>query len=148
LIPVDVDIQSRDEVEFDSVEAGRVLAKMEVARGGLNIVFLDACRDNPFFASRGGSRGLAITRAPRGSIISYSTAPGRTAADGDGRNSPYTRHLVALMREPGLGIEALLKQVRRNVARDTGDQQVPWENSSLFEDFFFVRIGASTTVSQ
>ncbi|MBI9084218.1 MAG: SUMF1/EgtB/PvdO family nonheme iron enzyme [Desulfobacterales bacterium] len=138
LIPVDAQIETESDVRFESVDAGRVLGKMEDAQNGMNIVILDACRDNPFARSaRSGSKGLARMDAPRGSIIAYATAPGAVAADGFGRNGIYTKHLLANIDTPGLSIETVFKNVRIGVIGETGDKQVPWESSSLTGDFSF-----------
>jgi len=140
LIPVDAAIHSEADVKFEAVDAGQVLSNMKQAGNGLNIVVLDACRDNPYRGwYRGdGHKGLVRMDAPTGSIIAYATAPGTVAADGTGRNSPYTAQLLRAMRMPGIGIEQLLKRVRIQVAKATGNRQVPWESSSLMGDFFFV----------
>lgn len=140
LIPVNAAIASEADVEYEAVNAGRVLRNMEQAGNGLNIVVLDACRNNPYrgWYRSEGSKGLARMDAPTGSIVAYATAPGTVAADGTGRNSPYTAGLLQAMRAPGLGIEQLFKQVRIQVAKATDNRQVPWESSSLMGDFFFV----------
>ena len=139
LIPVSAAIASEADVEYEAVNAGRVLRNMEQAGNGLNIVVLDACRNNPYRSGyRSETKGLARMDAPTGSIVAYATAPGMVAADGTGRNSPYTAGLLQAMRTPGLGIEQLFKQVRIQVAKATGNRQVPWESSSLMGDFFFV----------
>jgi lipid-binding SYLF domain-containing protein len=138
LVPVDARIKSESDVKYECVDAGRVLGKMEDAENDLNIVILDACRDNPFARSfRTQSNGLARMDAPKGSLIAYATAPGSTAADGEGRNGTFTKHLLQYMREPGLPIENVLKKVRIDVMEETGDKQVPWESSSLRGDFYF-----------
>lgn len=138
LVPVGADIGSEADVEFEAVDAGRVLAQMEEAGNDLNIIILDACRDNPFARSfRSGSRGLAKMDAPTGSILAYSTAPGRTAADGTGRNGLYTSVLLKHIATPGLRIEDVLKEVRKDVVAASADKQVPWESSSLTGDFYF-----------
>jgi formylglycine-generating enzyme required for sulfatase activity len=140
LIPADADIESESDVRFESVDAGRVLGKMEDAGNALNIVILDACRDNPFARSfRSGTQGLARMDAPKGSIIAYATAPGSVAADGHGRNGIYTKNLLAHIDSPGLSIETFFKKVRIGVISETQDRQVPWESSSLTGDFFFSR---------
>ncbi len=140
LIPVDATIRSAADVKYEALNAGRVLSNMELAGARLSIVILDACRDNPFKGWYRGSdaQGLAQMNAPTGSIIAYSTAPGKVAADGTGRNSPFTQHLLAAMRTPGWGIERVLKKVRIGVMNATGKRQVPWESSSLTGDFYFV----------
>jgi len=138
LIPVDAEIQSEDEVPFMSIDANQVLGKMEQARTRLNIVLLDACRNNPFAKSfRTTAAGLAQMDAPSGTLIAFATAPGGVAADGDGENSVYTKHLLAHLPQPGVPIEIALKRVREGVTRETDDKQVPWESSSLLGDFFF-----------
>jgi uncharacterized caspase-like protein len=140
LIPVGADIQREDEVEYQAVDADRVLSKMESAKNGLNIVILDACRNNPFARSfRSSKNGLAEMNAPTGTLIAFATAPGSVAADGDGDQGLYAKHLLPAIREPGLQIERLFKQVRIAVTKDTGDRQVPWESSSLKGDFYFIR---------
>jgi hypothetical protein len=139
LIPVDAKIESESDVEFGGVDAGRVLGKMEDAENDLNIVILDACRNNPFSSSfRTSTRGLARMDAPKGSLIAYSTAPGSVAADGEGRNGIYTKHLLKYMKTPGLTVEQILKRVRMDVTDETQNKQVPWESSSLVGEFYFV----------
>ena len=115
-----------------------VLGKMEDAENDLNIVVLDACRDNPFSRSfRSSERGLAKMDAPKGSLIACATAPGSVAADGTGKNGIYTKYLLKHMKTPDLTIERVLKMVRIDVMDETGDKQVPWESSSLRGDFYF-----------
>ena len=75
--------------------------------------------------------------APGGTFISFATSPGRVAADGVGRNSPYTKHLLQALKQPNMPIEQVFKVVRRNVMDETKGEQIPWENSSLVGDFFF-----------
>ena len=110
------------------------------AGNGLNIVLLDACRDNPFSRSfRTSSRGLARMNASIGTFIAYATAPGSVAADGTGRNGIFTKHLLKNLNKPGLKIEDVLKQVRIGVMQETGNEQVPWQASSLTGDFYFTK---------
>ena len=138
LLPINARINKETDVRFQAVDAGRVLAEMENANNGLNIVIFDACRDNPFGKSfRSASRGLAIVaNAPSGTLISYSTGAGQVAQDGEGRNSPYTRALLENIAKPGLTISKVFMNVRSKVKKETG--QVPWELSSLEGDFFFM----------
>lgn len=143
LIPVDARIESQSDVRFEALDVGRVLGKMEDAGNGLNIVILDACRDNPFARSfRSAQTGLARIDAPRGTLIAYATAPGSVAADGaDGeRNGVYTKHLLRHLATPGLPTEQAFKNVRIGVIRDTGSKQVPWESSSLTGNFHFASV--------
>lgn len=139
LIPVGAGIAREDEVPYNALDADAVLAKMDTARNRLNILILDACRNNPFARSfRSSQQGLAQMDAPAGSYIAFATAPGRTAADGAGDHGLYTRHLLDQLGTPGLKLEDLFKRVRAGVMADTGGRQVPWENSSITGDFYFV----------
>jgi hypothetical protein len=124
-------------VRFQAVDAGRILAEMENANNSLNIVLLDACRDNPFGKTfRSASRGLAIVmNAPTGTFISYSTGAGQVARDGEGRNSPYTSAVLQYMQEPGVPITDVFIKIRQKLRKETG--QVPWELSSLEGKFYF-----------
>ena len=143
LLPVDADIKREVETEDFSVELNTVLRQMEAAGNGFNIVILDACRDNPFASgwtrSGGGGGGLSTVRAPTGTYISYSAAPGTVAFDGDGmRNSPFASALVANLRRPNLKLEDVFKATRDEVSKRTSGKQVPWDNSSIVGDFFFI----------
>jgi hypothetical protein len=139
LIPVDAQIQREDEVAYNSVDAGQVLDKMEAAANRLNIVILDACRNNPFARSfRSGGAGLAQMDAPVGTLVAFATAPGSVASDGDGQNGLYTQHLLQSMQKPGIKIEDVFKNVRAGVRRDSQGKQIPWESTSLEGDFIFV----------
>ena len=139
LIPVEAKIESEADVRYNGVDAGYVLGKMEDAGNEVNIVILDACRDNPFGRSfRSGIRGLAKMDSPKGSLIAYATAPGALAADGaEGRNGVFTKHLLHYLSEPGLKVTDALDQVRVAVAEETNKQQVPWTASSLMGNFYF-----------
>ncbi len=139
LIPIGTDIQEEDEVQDYAVDAGMVLRKMESAGNRLNMVFLDACRNNPFVRSfRSSQRGLAQMDAPSGSMIVYATAPGRTAADGAGRNGTFSKHLLyQLKNSNGLELGQLLKRVGKGVQSETSKRQVPWIASSITGDFYF-----------
>jgi uncharacterized caspase-like protein len=145
LLPVNARIEKESDVRFQSVNADMVLAEMENAENGLNVVILDACRDNPYSRSfRNAARGLAIvSNAPAGTFISYSTGANQVARDGEGKNSPYTKALLENMDKPGLSINNVFMRVRSKVKKETG--QIPWELSSLEGDFFFVP-GTTTKV--
>lgn len=139
LMPVGGDFSGEEEVAYGALDADAVLAKLEAAGNRLNLMILDACRNNPFATgSRSTSAGLAQMDAPAGSYIAFATAPGRTAADGSGSNGLYTRHLLANLEAPGLKVEDIFKRVRNGVMADTQNVQVPWESSSLRSDFYFV----------
>ena len=138
LIPVNADIKRSDEISDQSINMGLILGKMETAQKGVNILIVDACRDDPFGRSfRSSASGLAQVDAPRGTIVAFATSPGKVAADGEGRNSPYTKNLIKAMQVPNLPIEQVFKQVRRAVQEETKNQQTPWENTSLSGDFYF-----------
>ena len=144
LIPVDAEIQREDEVSFNALDAGAVLDKMESAGNRLNLVILDACRNNPFARSfRSASQGLAQMDAPVGTLVSFATAPGQVASDGEGKNGLFTQHLLENIKRPGLKIEDLFKAVRVSVRRDSQGKQVPWEASSLEGDFYFIAAPAA-----
>ncbi len=146
LIPVEADIEREAQLEYRAVAMGRILEEMENARNRLNLIILDACRNNPFPANiRSNNRGLAIVKAPSGTLIGYSTSPGFTANDGEGRNSPYTEALLKAMREPGLKVEETFKKTRSLVRAKTEGTQTPWENTSLEGDFYFVKPVVSKT---
>src|SRR5215510_7462457 len=146
LIPVDAVITKEEEVEYESVNAGFVLAQMANAANKLNIVILDACRNNPFARSfRSQTRGLAQMSAPAGTIIAYATEPGSVAADGKGKNGLYTEELLKAARSPGLKIEDVFKQVRVGVRNRSQGKQTPWESSSLEGDFYFIQPGDNKT---
>ena len=145
LIPVDAKVSSEEDVEYEAVEVGLVIAKMDAAQNSLNIVILDACRDNPFSRSfRSMSRGLALMNAPTGLLIAYATAPGSTAGDGPGVNGLFTEELLTAMRTPGLPVENVFKQVRNKVSARSNGKQVPWESSSLMGDFYFTPPAGAT----
>jgi len=146
LVPVDADLASEDEVPYNTLDADAVLAKMESARNRLNILILDACRNNPFARSfRSSAQGLAQMDAPAGSYIAFATSPGRTAADGAGSHGLYTQHLLDQLARPGIKVEDVFKRVRTGVMRDSQQQQVPWESSSITGDFYFVAgVGSAT----
>ena len=136
LVPVDAQIASEASVRSETVDVDALLEQLGTSP--LNIVILDACRNNPFerrFRSIGG--GLAQMDAPKGTLIAYATAPGKVASDGEGRNGLYTQELLKQMQTPGLSVESMFKRVRAGVAKATGDNQMPWEASSLTGEFFF-----------
>jgi uncharacterized protein YkwD len=149
LIPVGSRINREQDVKYEAVPVGRVMGGMEDAGNDINIVILDACRDNPFARSvRSAQSGLASLQAPRGSLIAYATSPGAVAVDGNGRNSFYTQLLLEAMRTPGMRVEQVFKQVRKGVLAATNDMQTPWESSSLVGDFYFVPQVSSSPSSE
>lgn len=142
LVPVGARVFAEDEVVDECVRASAVLRKMETAGNRLNIIILDACRNSPFDRRfRSARRGLAEMDAPRGSIITYATAPGSMAADSDGSggNGLYTSKLLRHILTPGLEIGLLFRKVRADVINASNSRQVPWESSSLTGEFYFVQ---------
>jgi hypothetical protein len=147
LVPIDAQLQNERDLDFEAVQLDFVLKQMEIERDGkTNIVFLDACRDNPLarnlarsMGTRSGSigRGLAQVQTGVGTFIAYSTQPGNVALDGDGRNSPFTAALVKGVKEPGRNLTAVMIEVRKEVLAATGGKQVPWDHSALTGDFYF-----------
>lgn len=140
VIPIDANLKSERMVEYDCVDANRVLSHMEESKCSVNIVILDACRDNPFERSwsRGiRQRGLATMNAPTGSLIGYATSPGKTASDGVGANGLYTGSLLSHISEKGTSITSMFQKVRLEVINKSKGEQLPWESTSLTADFFF-----------
>jgi hypothetical protein len=140
LIPVDASISSESDVEYNCVDAGRVLGRMEGAGCKTNIIILDACRNNPFERSwtrSANGKGLAVMDAPIGSLIGFATSPGSTASDGSGRNGLYTSAILKNISEPGITIIELFQRVRKMVREYSTNQQVPWESTSLEGNYYF-----------
>jgi len=126
------------EIEYEALDVGFVLAYMESARSDVNIVILDACRNNPFARSfRDTKQGLSSMVAPTGTLIAYSTSPGSIASDGDQEYGLYTQSLLKQMQRPGLKVEDVFKNVRAEVLERSNGSQIPWESSSLVGDFYF-----------
>ncbi|HRP95464.1 MAG TPA: caspase family protein [Rhodocyclaceae bacterium] len=151
LIPIGSEIRSDDEISRKSADMSALVDQLGRLHGGLNILILDACRNNPFkdaafktadgrlIRFRGSTQsGLAAMEAPQGTLVAFSTAPGAVAMDGQNyRNSLYTRHLLDHIATPGLPVEQMFKRVRIAVAQETRRLQIPWESSSLMGDFCF-----------
>jgi hypothetical protein len=139
LVPVDAKVENEADVEADCIAAGLVLEQIKRARSTINIVILDACRNNPFLRRlRSVERGLARMGAPRGTLIAYSTQLGSVADDGPGRNGLYTQELLKFMPTPGLKVQDVFNKVRESVLKLTGNRQEPWEETSLVGEFYFV----------
>jgi hypothetical protein len=141
IMPVKHDIKEEFEVEDKSIRVNSVLDAMENTGTHMNIVILDACRDNPFARSmRSAQRGLAqIYAEGSGSLIAYATAPGSVAADGNGENGLYTQELLKAIKTPGLEIGMVFRTVLTNVKKLSSGQQLPWTNSSIEGEFYFVK---------
>ncbi|MDB5864850.1 MAG: peptidase caspase catalytic subunit p20 [Betaproteobacteria bacterium] len=139
LIPVDAAIRNPAEMQQQAVDLETLLESITRARNPMNVVILDACRDNPFGPNvKLEQKGLSQIDAPPGTLLAYSTAPGNAAADGGGPNGLYTGYVLQEMQAPAAKIEDVLKRVRLNVRRDSRGQQVPWESTSLEQDFYFI----------
>jgi parallel beta-helix repeat protein len=141
LIPVDAEIESEGDVDIESMSVDSVLASIAYARNPVNIVILDACRNNPFARGfRSPGRGLAnVTAQTKGTLIAFATSPGDVALDGEGANSPYSKALAAAFTMPGVPIEKMFRNVRDAVLEETDGRQTPWESSSLVgADFYLV----------
>ncbi len=147
LIPVDAKLQNERDLDFDAVNLDFILKQMELGRADkTNIVFLDACRDNPFsrnlarsMGTRSASigKGLAQVDTGVGTFIAYSTQPGNVALDGKGRNSPFTAALAKHVREPDHNLTSVMIEVRKDVLAATDGKQVPWDHSALTGEFYF-----------
>lgn len=140
LVPIDASIEFEDDIARYCFPVQRmVLSNMERSNSRMNIVILDACRNNPFpsLTRSIGEQGLGEMKRARGSFIAYATAPGSVAADGSGRNGLYTQELLRAMKKPGLTIERVFKEVRANVLRLSGDKQNTWDSSNITGEFYF-----------
>ena len=127
LVPVDARIRRKADVQAEAVDLGLLLDGLGRARNAMNIVILDACRNNPFGPDfRVDDKGLSQLDAPTGTLLAYATAPGNVAIDGEGRNGLYTRHLLRDMRLPGLRIEDVFKRVRSSVAIGFVTRNIHW----------------------
>jgi uncharacterized caspase-like protein len=140
LVPVNADIKKRADVAMQSLSVKRVADRLSAAGNQLNILIVDACRDSPFppGAAPVASQGLVPMGAVYGVFIASSTGSGKVALDGEGGHSPYTSALAEALSTPGEKLEDVFKSVRRQVRLATGEQQIPWESTSVELDFYFV----------
>ncbi len=138
LIPVDFDAANEIDARFASYPADHALQVLEDSGAELNILILDACRDNPFANTRSGLQGLAIMSAGRGTLIAFATGPGKTASDGrQGYGGLFTQHLIEKLRTPGLSLDQIFNQVALAVDTASGGRQTPWVVKSLMGDVYF-----------
>lgn len=139
LVPIDANVKFEDDIVRMCFPVQRmVLNNMENTNSRMNIIILDACRNNPFPATtRSVGGGLAEMKRARGSFIAYATAPGSVASDGVGRNGLYTQELLKALRKPGLTIEQVFKDVRMNVLKLSGEKQYTWDSSNIIGEFYF-----------
>jgi hypothetical protein len=142
LVPAPANIQSDRDLRYETIDLDSVLDAV-AGRSAVSLLFLDSCRDNPFSkklvaSSRAISfRGLGAIDAATGTLIAFATAPGKTAEDGDGQNSPFTTALLRNLERPGVEVRRMLGEVRREVRETTKGRQIPWENSALEGEFYF-----------
>lgn len=149
LLPVNADIQQAYELLDEAFSMDRVTAGLDQAGSSFNLIILDACRDNPFVATRTASRGLSVMGGGgRGSMVVFATAPGTVAQDGTGRNSPFTQALLEYITVPGLEVRQIITEVQRSVQGLTGGRQVPWVNTSFTGEFYFSTVEEQLTRSQ
>jgi hypothetical protein len=138
LIPVDADVQKLEDMRDKTVELNSLLQGLVKAANPMNVIILDACRDNPFGNKvLTEQKGLSQFDAPPGSLLAYATSPGNTAADGERQNGLYTENLLRELAIPAAKIEDVFKRVRLAVRRGSEGRQIPWESTSLEEDFYF-----------
>lgn len=147
LVPIDAEMARDFEVPDETLAMDTLMAGLESAGAGLNLLVLDCCRDDPFSRSWRGSRSAGVTGlaipggAPKGMFIAFATSPGDTAEDGEGDNSPYTEALLRHLPSPGKAFEEVFKAVGGEVATRTSGEQEPWFNSKFYGDFRFVGEG-------
>lgn len=139
LVPVDARVESPEDIKARCVDVNAVIEGIGKAANPMNMIILDACRDNPFGReAKGEQKGLSQLDAPPGTLLAYATSPGNVASDGDGANGLYTEHLLREMKVPEAKIEDVFKRVRLGVRRRSHGQQIPWESTSLEQDFWFI----------
>ena len=145
---VDADIQSEEDVPLNSLNLNNLMDRLDEAKAGLKILFLDACRNNPYARSfRSADRGLArVGAAPSGTLIHFATRPGSVAADGGGANGLYTSELLRHLDSPNVPIEAMLKRVSAAVETASKGTQEPWTEGSIRGEFYFRGTGAGAGV--
>ena len=146
---VDADIQSEEDVALNSLNLNSLMERLDEAKAGLKLLFLDACRNNPYARSmRSGDRGLArISAAPSGTLIHFATRPGSVAADGSGSNGLYTTQLLRFIDSADIPVETMLKRVSAAVTVESKRQQEPWTEGSIIGEFYFRSGGAAQTAN-
>ena len=141
MVPVDAKLASPSDVPRQTVDLSSVVDSFKKAGNRVNILILDACRDNPFKAASATGKGLAPLDAPAGTFLAFATAPGNVAEDGDiadgNGNGLYTQFLLQELKTPAARIEDVFKRVRFSVRKKSQGRQIPWESTSLEEDFYF-----------
>ena len=149
LIPVEADIPAEDEIDYAAINLDFLLKKMASAGNNLNIVILDACRNNPFarswrnFRDIGEGSGLAKITPPTGTIMLYATQPGNVASDGSGRNGLFTESLLNQIKKPDVELDTMIKALARDVSEKSEKKQFPWKEGIVTGDFYFAGGGGS-----
>ena len=146
LVPTDANPTREADVDFQMLDSNLVLRQMADAGTKLNVMILDACRNNPFGGRglRATGSGLAQMQAPEGTLISFATQPGNVAKDGADGNSPFTKALAQTIKRPGLGIFEAFNEVGLLVMQATGNAQQPWYATSPIRGrFYFTGVPAS-----
>ena len=139
MLPVDAVVDRVEDVAKQSVDVARLMEGLSKAANPMNVIILDACREDPFGKARKpAQKGLSQMDAPTNTILAYATSPGNVASDGDGANGLYTENLLREIKVPEAKIEDVFKRVRLAVRRKTNGAQIPWESTSLEEDFWFL----------
>jgi hypothetical protein len=139
LVPVDAQLDHTKQIEERAINLDFLVNQLKHSKARINFIILDACRNNPFGeVISAKEKGLAQMDAPPRTLIAYATAPGAMAIDGSGEHGLYTGRFLQELTQPGVKIEDMLKRVRLSVRVESEGAQVPWESTSLEEDFFFV----------
>ena len=138
MVPVNAAITKTSDIPEQALDVNVVIDAFKRAGNRMNILVLDACRDNPFGGTASG-KGLAPLDAPPGTFLAYATAPGNVAEDGDAKsgNGLYTQFLLMELKKPVARIEDVFKRVRLQVRQKSQGRQIPWESTSLEDDFYF-----------
>jgi len=152
LLPVDADLKSEMDVKLGAAINVDLTLEQTMSEAKVKLVFLDACRDNPFAAKIRSARttrsvnvatGLAEMKSGEGTLIAFATGPGQTALDGkQGTNSPFTRALIANVAQPGVEIQQAMTKVRAQVNEETSKSQLPWGHTNLIGSVYLNPVGA------
>lgn len=149
LLPVEADIPAEDEVKHAGVSLGFVLDKMESAKNSLNLVILDACRNNPFarswrnYRDVGDNKGLAKISPETGMLVLYATGPGKVASDGTERNGLFTEALLKHILKPNLEYDQMVRAVSADVWQKSNKKQLPWKEGNTLQEFYFAKTGTN-----
>ncbi len=154
IVPIDADIPEEDEVAYSAVPISLVLTKMTTAKNDLNIVILDACRNNPFarswrsFRDNSNSDGLAKISPPTGTLVLYATEPGKVASDGAGRNGLFTEALLKQITKPNLEYDQMVRAISADVWQRSNKAQLPWKEGNTLQEFYFAKTQTNTPITK